>query len=99
MRLYILAQQVVDLSPDGSAIPGFAQLASLAKGIVAMALLACGVVFTVGAATWGMGNVSTNPYQIGAGKKACIVSLLGAALIGGSSLLISKFFGMGQGIS
>lgn len=99
MSLYVVAQQVVDLSPDGSAIPGAAQLNSLAKGIVYLALLACGVVFTVGAATWGVGNVGTNPYHVMAGKRACIVSLFGAALIGASSLLISKFFGMGQGIN
>jgi hypothetical protein len=98
MLLYTLAQQVVDLSPDGSAIPGSEQLNHLAKGIVYLALLACGVVFTVGAATWGMGNVSTNPYNVMAGKRACIVSLAGAALIGASSLLISRFFGLGQGI-
>jgi hypothetical protein len=98
MALYLLAQQIVDLSPDGSAIPGSAAIGSLVKGIVYLALLACGAVFTIGAATWGAGNVSTNPYHVMAGKRACLLSLTGAALIGASGLLISKFFGIGQGI-
>jgi hypothetical protein len=98
MWLFTLAQQVVDLTPDSSAIPGASAIAGLVRGIAYIALLACGAAVALGAGQWGFGSLSTNPYNVAAGKRVVVLGLAGAALIGASGLLVSRFFSIGQGV-
>jgi hypothetical protein len=96
--LAVLVGQTPDLSPNPGGLPGSAALAHLVQGLAYVALLGCGAGIIIGAGMWGIG-ASSNSYQVANGKRTIVLSVLGAALIGASTILVRYFFNLGSGVN
>jgi type IV secretory pathway VirB2 component (pilin) len=83
---------------NASALPGSAELTTLASGVGHWALLASIVGVMVGGVMWAFGHFSHNYQQSYSGRRGVIVSGVAALLIGGSTQIISFFFSQGMKI-
>ena len=73
-------------------------LQGLVGGLAWFALLACLAGVIVGGAMWGIAASSNNPYGVMNGKKAVVMSLLGAMVVAASGALVRFFVDTGSGI-
>ncbi len=87
----------VSLTPDPSALPGGSILQQLADGIGGWALILALVGLVVGAATWALGAHSQNYQQSYLGRRAVLVSVAAALIIGAAPAIINFFFHLGLG--
>lgn len=83
--------------PDGSKLPGFAQLQDLTGGIYAFCLVAALVAFVLGCAAWGFGSLSANYGAASVGKRATGTALLAALLLGSAPFIVNFFINAGPG--
>lgn len=87
---------VVSLNPSATSLPGGSVLQSLVNGLGFWALLAALAGLVIGAATWALG-AHTNNYQHSAtGRRAVLVSIAAALIIGAAPTLLNFFFSAGQ---
>ena len=94
----MLLAQVPDVSPDPGGLPGGATIQKLVGGLAWYAILACLAGVIVGAAMWGLSGLSNNAYGVTNGKRAVVISLLGAMVVAASSTLVGFFVDAGNGI-
>lgn len=90
----VLAQ--VNITPDFSAIPGSGTLQQLVNGLVAIALLLCLAGIVVGGGLWGVGSLSSNHHAATVGKRATLLSIVGAIIVGASAALVNWAFSVGS---
>lgn len=90
----IVAQ--VSVTPDPAALPGGAALARVINGVSFFGIGICTIGLIVGACLLALGNHGTNYSQVQAGKRTLVSSALGAALVGGSAVIINWAVGLGQ---
>ncbi len=88
----------VSLNPNPGALPGGNALQQLADGLGGWALIACLLGLVVGAALWALGAHSQNYGQAYVGRRAVLVSVGAALLIGAAPALINFFFHLGLGV-
>lgn len=89
---------VPSFSPDPGGLPGSQSLLRLVNGLAFWALLGCGAGVAVGAGVWGICGSGNNPYGVMTGKRAVIVSLLAAMVIGAANARIGFFYRAGAGV-
>jgi hypothetical protein len=94
--MHLLAQ--VNLNPDPDELPGANVLSSLTNGLGGWALMFSLIGFLAGCGMWALGSNSSNYNQTLVGKRAVIVSLVTAGLVGGAPALINFLFGTGRTI-
>src|ERR1700685_311674 len=88
----------VTLPPTLTALPGGGTLQALVNVLGAWALIAALVGLVIGAAAWALGVHSQNYQQSMIGRRAVLVSGLGALLIGAAPHLVNFFFGQGTNL-
>ena len=89
---------VIDISPDGSSIPGSSELTSLAGGLEWVALLVALVGFVIGAAAWAIGSHANNYQSAAAGRRAVLVSGAAALVIGAAPTVIDFLYSGGTAV-
>ena len=94
----MLLAQVPDVSPDPGGLPGGATIQKLVGGLAWYAILACLTGVIVVGAMWGISASSNNAYGVMTGKRAVVMSLLGAMVIAAASTLVGFFVDAGNGI-
>ncbi len=94
--LSILAN--VSLNPTPSDLPGSGTLQTMANGLAGWGLVLSLIALVVGAAMWALGAHSQNVHQSMAGRRAVLISLGAAIVIGGAPVLINFFFNAGRGL-
>jgi hypothetical protein len=82
-------------NPDPSAIPGSHTFRDLVNAVTWFALVACLVAVIIGAVTWAFGAGSTNAAAASKGQKTVAGGIIGAVIIGASSILINAFYHIG----
>jgi Family of unknown function (DUF6112) len=82
-------------SPNPSALPGAQTFQSLVNAITWFALVACLVAVIIGGVTWAFGASSTNAAAASKGQKTVVGGIIGAVIIGASSILINAFYHIG----
>ena len=92
-----LHQGVVTLNPTASGLPGSSELQSLINGIGFWGLLAALAGLVIGAATWALGAHSNNYQHSSTGRRAVLVSIAAALVIGAAPSVLSFFFNAGKG--
>ena len=88
----------VTVKPTLSGLPGSQAIATLIDGIEGWALMLALAGLLIGAAMWALGSHSQNYQQSYTGKRAVLVSVLAALVIGVAPVLINFFFKTGTGI-
>ncbi len=96
--VYAILAQVPNITPDPGGLPGGAALQRMVGGLAWYAILACLAGVIVGGAMWGISASGNNPYGVMTGKKAVIMSLLGAMVVAAASTLVRFFVNAGSGI-
>lgn len=86
----------VNMTPDFSAIPGSGTLQQLVNGLGAVALLLCLAGIIVGGGLWGVGSLSSNHHAATVGKRATMLSIVGALIVGAAGALVSWAFSVGS---
>jgi Family of unknown function (DUF6112) len=86
-------------NPNPSALPGSATFQSLVNAVTWFALVACLVAVIIGAVTWAFGSSSTNAAAASKGQKTVAGGIIGAVIIGASSILINFFYHLGFTLS
>jgi len=86
--------------PTGKSItiPGLNTLAGLVSDITTFGLVLALLGLVVSAARLGIGHHAGNPGEVTKGKHGVLASLLAALLLGGATVLIKTFAGVGAGI-
>ena len=88
----------VNVTPNAGALPGSATLQTFVNGLAGWALVLCAAGMVIGAGLWAIGAHSQNYQQSFTGRRAVLVALGAALLIGASKTLINFFFHQGQGV-
>ena len=88
----------VTVSPSLTTLPGKKALGNLVDGISGWALMLALAGLLIGAGMWALGSHSQNYQQSYSGKRAVLVSLIAALVIGVAPVLINFFFQTGTGI-
>jgi Family of unknown function (DUF6112) len=88
----------VTLSPSTSALPGSATLQQIADGIAAWALVGALIALVLGAGLWAVGSHTQNAHQSLQGRRAVMVSIVAAILIGAAPSVINFFFHAGNNV-
>jgi len=88
----------VSLNPTPSDLPGSGTLQTMANGLAGWGLVLSLIALVVGAALWALGAHSQNVHQSMAGRRAVLISLGAAIVIGGAPVLINFFFNAGRGL-
>ncbi len=86
----------VSWTPNPSALPGFGTLQGITNAVGAYALLGCLVAIIGGGVAWAAGSSSANAQVAAMGKKTVAGAIVGALIIGASSILINFFYHTGQ---
>ena len=82
-------------SPNPAALPGHQTFQELVNAVTWFALVACVVAAIIGAVTWAFGASSTNAAAASKGQKTVAGAVIGAIIIGASSILINWFYNLG----
>ncbi len=85
----------VNVSPNGSGLPGISELENIVGALLTIGLIAALAGLAISASVWAVGNHSANPGLSGRGKSGVLVSFVAAALTGGAVALINFFAGAG----
>jgi hypothetical protein len=85
--------------PNPAALPGSETFQSLVDAVTWFALVACLVAVIIGAVTWAFGSSSTNAAAASKGQKTVVGGIIGAVIIGASSILINFFYHLGFTLS
>jgi len=93
----VTAAAPITLQPSDSALPGGSVIQQLADGIGWWGLVAALVGLVVGAATWALGAHSNNYQHASTGRRAVLVSIAAALVIGAAPSVLSFFFNAGKG--
>ena len=88
----------VNLSPTTSDLPGSTELQKLVNGLAGWALIGALAALVIGAAVWALGSHSQNLHQSVTGRRAVLVSVAAALLIGAAPHLINFFFSAGTAV-
>jgi hypothetical protein len=96
---YLPVGQIVNASPDSSAVPGAAQIQHLLGGLMWLSIAGCIAAIVIGAVAIGLGNQAGNPHTATMGKKGVIGGLVGAFLIGSAAAIVGFFFALGGQVS
>lgn len=83
----LLAQ--VEVNPDADALPETSRAIDIVNGIAFWSLLACAIALVAGGAAWAIGGLGSNVQANSLGKRAVLLSLVGAAVIGSATTLIN----------
>lgn len=86
----------VDVQPDGTGIPGADLVGGLVNGLAQYALFASVGAVLVGAGFWGWSNYNDRAAGVNKGQKMILGGILGAVIIGASSLIINAAFNAGS---
>jgi hypothetical protein len=92
----LAAGPVPDFAPDGSVLPGSAQLQHLVNGFGFWALIAAFAGMILGAAMWALGSHASNYQQAYSGRKGVLVAAVAAVVIGAAPTLVRFFFELGR---
>jgi hypothetical protein len=95
MRALIVVAQT-SMTPDFSAIPGSGTLNQIVNGLGAVALLLSLAGIIVGGGLWGVGSLSSNYHAATVGKRATLLSIVGALIVGAAAALVNWAFNLGQ---
>jgi MFS family permease len=90
-----LSVATVNMTPDGSGLPGGPVIQQLTNGIGQWALIASLVGLVIGAAMWALGHYSQNYQQAYNGRKGVLVSGAAALLIGAAEGIVNFFARLG----
>ena len=90
------ANAQVDVTPDGDGIPGGALMGRLVNGLAQYALWASVGAVLVGAGFWGWSNYNDRAAGVNRGQKMILGGVLGAVLVGASSLIVNAAFTAGS---
>ena len=85
----------VNISPNGSGLPGIAELETIVGALLTIGLVASLAGLVISAIVWAIGNHSANPTLAGRGKTGVLVAFVAAALTGGAVTLINFFAAAG----
>ena len=85
----------INVSPNGSGLPGIGELQNIVGALLTVGLIAALGGLAISASVWAIGNHSANPGLSGRGKSGVLVSFVAAALTGGAVALINFFAGAG----
>lgn len=85
----------VDVQPNGDGIPGAALMGGLVNGLAQYALFASVGAVLVGAGFWGWSNYNDRAGGVNKGQKMILGGVLGAVIVGASSLIINTAFTAG----
>ncbi len=88
----------VSLNPTPSDLPGSGTLQTIANGLAGWGLILSLIALVIGAVMWALGAHSQNVHQSMAGRRAVLISLGAAIVIGGAPILINFFFHAGRGL-
>lgn len=88
----------VQVTPNASLLPGSGVIQTLINGLAGFALMACALGLVIGAGMWALGANSQNYQQSYSGRRAVLVSLGAAVVIGGAKTLINFFFNQGSAL-
>lgn len=91
--------QNIDINPNVDKIPGGSQLQELVDGVAGAGLLIAGGSLALGAAVWALASHSGNPTYTATGKRAAVICVVAAVLIGAASALINWGQRLGEGIA
>ncbi len=91
-----LAQVTVHMRPSLRGIPGAGPIQQLIDAIGAFGLFLSLAGIIVGAGLWGVGSLSSNYHQAAIGKRATIMSIIGALILGAAAALVNWAFSLGS---
>jgi hypothetical protein len=92
---WLIDNPVFTPSPNPAALPGSATFQSLVNAVTWFALIGCLVAAIIGGVTWAFGASSTNAAAASKGQKTVAGAVIGAVIIGASSILINAFYNIG----
>lgn len=95
MQWRTLLDAPTNWSPDPHALPGWGTFHDLVNAVGAFAILGCVVAAIIGGVAWAFGASSSNVEARGKGQKTVAAAVIGAVVIGASSLLINFFYNAG----
>ncbi|CAN5696429.1 hypothetical protein BH24ACT4_BH24ACT4_00080 [soil metagenome] len=79
----------VKVEPDADALPETPRAVEIVNGIAFWSLLTGAIALVAGGAAWAIGGVGSNVQATSVGKRAVLLALVGAAVIGSASTLIN----------
>ncbi|QYG95861.1 hypothetical protein HC251_25265 (plasmid) [Iamia sp. SCSIO 61187] len=85
----VLVLAEVNVNPDADALPETSRAVDIVNGVAFWSLLACAIALVAGGAAWAIGGMGSNMQATSGGKRAVLLSLVGAAVIGSASTLIN----------
>lgn len=88
MSLVMIVAEV-NVNPDADALPESSRAVEIVNGIAFWSLLACAVALVGGGGAWAIGGMGSNTHAQSGGKRAVLLALVGAAVIGSASTLIN----------
>jgi hypothetical protein len=89
---------VIDISPNGTGLPGIEQLRTIVGAVMTIGLILSVLALIISAIIWGFGSNSSNPHLASRGKTGVLVSCGAAIICGASVTLINFFWTVGQGV-
>jgi len=99
LGLFLLADDVVTLTPTAGDLPGSKVASDMVNGVGFYALLFCLVGLVLSAGLWAVGAFSNNYTQSVNGKKGFLICAGAALAIGGAQFLVNWFHGQGSRVS
>jgi len=92
----MLAQSsIIKITPHAT-IPGSNLVQTVIDGLSFLAIAAAAFGLLIGGGSWGLGSLTSNYGRAEFGKKAALLSVLGAIVVGASAALINWAVALGQ---
>ena len=99
MHLAILADNIINSSPNAKDVPGAPQLQQLLSGVMWLGLAGCIAAIILGGVAMGLGRNSGNPHWAERGKISAVGGFVGAFLIGGAAAIVTFAFSLGSQVA
>ncbi|OCA93163.1 hypothetical protein ACU21_01570 [Actinobaculum suis] len=80
-------------------VPGLNVIQNIFGGVGALMLMVCVLALMAGGGCWAAGSLSASPRLAEGGKRAVLIALVGAFLIGGGSAFIRWASGLGEQVA
>lgn len=90
---------MMDIDPNGSGLPGIAQLRDIVGAVMTVGLFLSVLALIISAIVWGFGANSSNPHLASRGKTGVLVSCGAAILCGAAVTLIDFLWTVGQAVN
>lgn len=94
----VLAAGSVNITPNASGLPGVSALERIVGALLTFGTIAAVAGLVLAAATWAVGNHTSNPQVVSRGRSGVLASLVAAVLIGGALVLVNFFLGVGAAL-